>query len=495
VSQRAGETVDWGASQGQAVLKTAGDAYDAGKAAAVQAYDSGKAAAVQAYDASKKAVTDAGLAAKKAALDTYQAGKAKASEMATAAGNFLPEKVGQLAVKGARAGTQAAVKNPETLDALTNKVDKRNQFEGPVCQECIANKLGKHPDPDDGKYLGKDCPKIHDTRPAEGTLPHKTPLPTNGSKPSDCTCDKSGKPFPRIFFTNGIANSPEQACATMHALATSRCVEVIGIYNASYGNNTLKAPEGPGFLGAARNTAKEAWRGDTSSGAEAVSSSKLPLTIRALQGVAGAASGGLEGAFKGALDEAAGFASRTGEVGDVLDCLDAIKGTSDEAASRTLTKEILEAMKTKSGMTVYAHSQGGLNTMASIAQAKGDMLAVEEKKLLNGGISEEEAGRQAKASVESALGSLKVSTFGTVERGFADGPEYSRFTNNNDPIPVVIRTAQENISRAQLARDPKGALPVDRFTASPSFNPIAAHGMAEAYIPHLNKKLGASACC
>ncbi len=88
-----------------------------------------------------------------------------------------------------------------------------------------------------------------------------------------------------------------------------------------------------------------------------------------------------------------------------------------------------------------------------------------------------------------------MSTFGTVEKGFVDGPQYHRYTNTLDPIPRVIREAQRGINPSMLAKDPIGATPVNVFKYAPSFNPIDAHGMNETYIPKLNGFRGPAACC
>jgi hypothetical protein len=449
VADRGGAAVDWGVSKGKAVVQSAGDAIVTTKNAVVDAAQATKKAVVKGAQATKKAVGDA----------------------AHATSEYAKEKAVQAEVAAARAATRAAVKDPATLKKLTGKLDRRDQFTGPVCQTCVDKKLGKHPDPDDGKYMGKDCPKTQASRPKEGT------------KPKGCNCAPGGKPFPKIFFTNGINNTTKQACETMHGIADSRCAEVVGIYNATYANKNLKAPE---YKWA---DFKDAGKGALESGAKGALSG-------ARGGVGGALVKGGLGAIKGgAPDALAQVASRQGMIGDVLDCLDTIKGSSSEAASRTLTKEIMGAMKNKESMTVYAHSQGGLNTMASIADAKKQLVDSERAALRDKGVSFADAKTQSTANVEKSLGNLKVSTFGTVERGFEDGPQYSRYTNKSDPIPEVIRTAQEGINPSQLARDPKGAAAVERFRKTPSWNAIDAHGMNEAYLPHLNEAHPAGKCC
>ncbi len=68
--------------------------------------------------------------------------------------------------------------------------------------------------------MGNDCPKSSDNPPQQGRLPKGCPV---------------GAKLPTVIYTNGIKTPPEAACATMRAIADSRCVQVIGVYNATLG--------------------------------------------------------------------------------------------------------------------------------------------------------------------------------------------------------------------------------------------------------------------
>ncbi len=188
-------------------------------------------------------------------------------------------------------------------------------------------------------------------------------------------------------------------------------------------------------------------------------------------------------------------ASRLGMVQDVLDCLDMIEGSGSDAATLTLAREIAAGANPPQPMTLFAHSQGGLNSAAAIARAKREMQRLALEKLCAKGVPSSEAEGLAQIEVTQRLQHIEVNTFGTLERGFVDGPKYNRYTNGYDPVPVVIGEAQRGLVPAQLERDPTGAPPVTRFVAAPSFNPIDAHGMEKTYLPYLDRADPRGPCC
>ena len=102
---------------------------------------------------------------------------------------------------------------------------------------------------------------------------------------------------------------------------------------------------------------------------------------------------------------------------------------------------------------------------------------------------------KAKAFAESKLSKLDVSTFGTLERGLPDGPNYSRYTNPNDPIPKIIKAAQEGLVPEEVRKDPAGASKVNVVDMPAQLDPMAAHGMNETYIPWLTKTANKGKCC
>ncbi len=467
--------INWGASKGAAILEQGGKLKDAAVEAATSAANAAKDKAIEAAHAAKEAALQTAQKAKDAVVQGAQTAKnmaldaaAATKKAATDAAQYVGDKVnagvaavsqgaknivGSAAAGGAEYGTRAAVANRATLDKLQSGLDKRDQFTGATCAECEDKAAGKHPDASDGKFLGKDC-KPSATKPAEGKKP-------------ECDLKNPGHhKFPEITLTNGISNKTTDVCKAMQALAESQCAEVFAIYNATYANEeTIKAPSGSDWSGV-------------------------------LAGIKNLDLGQIkEGALKGAL----GIAGNSGMVADVVDCIDTIKGGRDEAASKLLQQEIVKSLSgpNPKGMTIFAHSQGGLNAQAALELARDKMVDQEFKRLtLKGGITPELAEQSAKKLVTEQFKKLEVSTFGTVEKGFVDGPLYKRYTNEYDPVPRVIREAQGGLVPDQLERDPIGSPAVDVFKAAPSLlNPMAAHGMIETYIPRLNEFKKVASCC
>ncbi len=419
----------------------------------------GRSAAQQGWSAA----VEFGAATKEAAADQWH--------KAQRAGK---EAVAGMAASGAEKGAQWATANPERFDELRQKLDKRDRFSSSqVCQGCAPDNSPRHPDPRDGHYMGHDCPKTQPGRPTRGVRP-------------DCAgAGGAHKPFPQVTFTNGINNTPQQVCDTLHALANSRCAEVVAIYNATYADPSLKPPERrwDDYQDAAKEGAEGAARAARM--ARVTGSPKVIAAAAAVGGVAGATP-------EVALQEA----SRLGAVQDVMDCADTIVGSTQDAASKRLAGDIVSALSGPNpGMTVYAHSQGGLNTAAAIAQAKRRLIAREEARLLTAGIDEVSAPRAAKQAVERQMTALQVHTFGTLERDFPDGPIYRRFTNELDPIPKVINAAQMGLRPQEMLSEPSNSQAVERFRSAPTWSPIAAHGMVEAYLPYLNQKHPKGKCC
>lgn len=435
---------------------------------AAQGFNWGKSAAEKGWSVSKDLAQNAVDKAESMASSAWDATKEAAGAVRQGARNTVASGT----AAGAEKATAWAVADKTRFDSLRDKLDKRDRFASTVTQPC-GNPDTKHPDKRDGQFMGKDCPVTHATKPTEGT------------KPGGCDCGKGGKPLPKVTFTNGINNIPQQVCATMHALANSRCVEVIGIFNATYQDPSIKAPDRQ--LADYKHAAAQG----------GLSALKGAGTGLLTGGLVGAASGAGTGLVKGAApDVALQEASRLGLVQDIVDCIDTINKGGAEAAAHTLSKEIVAALNAEPPeMTIYAHSQGGLNTGAAIAQARKELVAAEKDRLMNSGVSKTAAAAQAAQLAEGKLAGLEVNTFGTLERGLPDGPKYNRFTNDYDPVPKVIRAAQQGLTPDLVGRDPKGAPPVQRFKAAPSMDPMSAHGMNESYLPYLNKARPMGPCC
>jgi hypothetical protein len=210
----------------------------------------------------------------------------------------------------------------------------------------------------------------------------------------------------------------------------------------------------------------------------------------------------IPGGIAGALGDAANervvqAAASSGMVQDFLDCVDEINGTGQSTPAGTLSGEIVAALRKDSPekMTLYAHSEGGLINKRALEQASRELFDKERRKLRKTGMDAAEAKQAAEALVQDKVGNIEVNLFGTLERGLPPGPVYNRFTNELDPVPKIIAKVQQNYSVPWMDGDPLGADPVHRFRDAPSYNPMDAHGMQEAYIPELNKLRPKGSCC
>lgn len=412
-----------------------------------------------------KVTKDLGTTVINTSASAYATAQTYAADTASAGVEWTKEAVVAKQTSVAQSTVRALLRDPQQRDRIVSTVDKRARFSSVLVQPC-PNGNTTHPDKRDGSYMGKDCPNTQLTRPAEGT------------KPENCQCDKKGNAFPKIIFSNGINNTAEVVCKTMHAIADSRCAEVIGVFNATYADRSLKSPEHK--LSDYKGAALEAYKGAK----EGFSNPEILGTLR--------------GAAKGGLAEAAmQFVSHNGVVQDVIDCITTINRSTTEAATETLSQEIVESIRNKktAKMTIYLHSQGGLNGASAIEHAKGKLIKTELQSLRRQGVNEDEAKKLASASAEESLSKLEVYTFGTLERGLPDGPQYHRFTNELDPIPKVINEAQKSYVPNLITNEPDGAEPVTRFSAAPSLSAIDAHGMQESYIPWLDKHMPKKPCC
>lgn len=408
------------------------------------------------------------------ASDKYGQAKAYGGQKVDEGVQWAKEKVVAAETSLAQKATHKLLEDKQKRDSMIGKLDKRDRFSSAVVQPC-PNGATTHPDPRDGQYMGKDCPSTIAERPPQGV------------KPAACTCTSDGTPFPKVVFSNGINNPANVVCATMHAIAESRCVEVTGVFNATYADPSLKGPERQ------RADYKDAVRAGVDGAREGASSGGGILGALGLN-----ITGAMTGAAKRALPEVAiQEASRSGVLQDVIDCIKTINQSGAEAASDTLSREIVAALSKDppDPLTIYLHSQGGLTGGASVAQAEGELIDSKLKLLRRSGVNAEVAQTQAQQYAESRLSKLDVHTFGTLERGLPDGPVYHRYTNELDPVPKAIKEAQESYVPDLIAHDPIGAEPVNRFKYAPSWNAADAHGMQESYLPWLDKNERKQPCC
>lgn len=358
VADKAGQGVQWGASM-------AAKGASAAKEFGVQTVKTTIQTAVKAKDAT----VDAYHQTTKAVGDTYQAGKDLAAKTVTTVKQAALDLEGKVISNVAGGLTKTLVNDHKRLQAVRTAIDGRDRFSTTIIEPC-PNKDTSHPDKRDGQYMGADCPAVHEQKPAAGTKPHKFKTITNADgKPERVvagTCD--GKSFPRVVFTNGINNDPQQVCDTMHAIADSRCVEVTAVFNATYADKTLKTSprsepsaitkavaESPGFLQRAGSFILNPVGSAMQAGRDLGNSIK-------------------DKAIAAATDKL----QTMGLVQDVIDCINAIDKSSTDAASKTLAKEIVQGLNgNPPQMTMYAHSQGGLNLAAGITLAKDEMVKTE----------------------------------------------------------------------------------------------------------------------
>jgi hypothetical protein len=402
------------------------------------------------------------------AAEDWTAGKATAA--LDYADKAAREGIGAVAVAKAEDTVDDLTRDPQARQELLDKVrNRRNRFSRPVlCTPCPAPSR-EYSDSKDGKYMGAMC-NASDSRPEVGVRP-------NGCE--SCTG------FDKVTFTNGINNDWGAVCKTIHALADSQCLEVVAVYNATYNDpSVFKKPE--------RN-----WADTTDILGEAGAGwkrGKVPGPNVIGPDIPGGIAGALGGAAK---ERGVQAAASSGMVQDVLDCVDEINGTGQSTPADTLSGEIIAALSKDSPekMTLYAHSEGGLINKEALAMARTELQSIDMDKLINTGKTVAEAKQAAEATVERKMGTIEVNLFGTLERGLPPGPVYNRFTNELDPVPKIIARVQQNYSVPWMDGDPLGADPVHRFRDAPSYNPMDAHGMQEAYIPELNKLRPKGNCC
>lgn len=399
------------------------------KSGVVAGYEAGRDGLVYGYEAVKGGVVSG--------YETVRDGVVSGSRAA----------VGSLTVAAASGGGNYLTSNSQRESAIKKAVDKRPEYRSKeVCQACEGGSAPSHPNANDGKFMGADC-IVTATKPSTGKLP-------KGCGP--------GCKLPKIYFTNGINNDEKQVCQTLTAIAEMQCAEVVGIYNATYADSAkVAAPGATPWKAPARPD---------------------PPWYRPDQLVAAAVGDKLD-AIQHAAAERAGA---TGLMMDVLDCLDNIDSAGTEAAAATQKNLLFDALSAEppQPVTLYAHSQGGLITQEGLVMARQKLYATRYAKLVADGAADPVADASAARYADERMKMVQVTSFGTAESGWTPGPGYSHYTNSRDPVPALIRSVQAN----RLIDTSKTGGPVDRFTASPALDPMAAHSMAEAYLPEFAKQ-------
>lgn len=365
-------------------------------------------------------------------------------------------------------------------------VDRRQDFNGAVVQPC-PQCSGLQPLEHDGLYLGQDCMKPTPTRPAKG----------QGHKPRGC--ESCGKQFEQVVFSNGIDNSLQEACDTLQQMADDLCLEVVGIYNASYKSAVppVRSAEEDMALFRVMVPGQQGSKADIEAGIV-----------------------GLQGALKSAGSVVAPvlgpwpLSSPLLEAQDVLDVIDTLAGRSLQPASQRMASHIAAALREGLPVKLIGHSEGGVNTVAAIADAQRMLVDKSVDALLtrNPELSDEAVNKQASQEVEAMMAkNLYVTLLGTQQTGLPSGPNYTRVAHRSDIVPAAIAGAQDAIGKPGHADEPssmgKAAPPVERFPrrgddgrmlGAETLNPVTAHSMQDSYIPYLRDKAGRApgqSCC
>ncbi|MGF6213689.1 hypothetical protein [Comamonas sp. 4034] len=153
--------------------------------------------------------------------------------------------------------------------------------------------------------------------------------------------------------------------------------------------------------------------------------------------------------------------------GDVANANRKINGDSSDKAAQSLSQLVQDMSARGEKVTIFAHSEGGLNAQTGLGIAYEKM--------------EKEHG---KGYANRAMQNMSVYSFGTAQRGWPTGPTYTQFTNFSDPVPHLIGADQRNTNR------PFGMAPntTSNVFANPQWNPIEAHSMDGTYLDYLNRK-------
>ena len=169
-----------------------------------------------------------------------------------------------------------------------------------------------------------------------------------------------------------------------------------------------------------------------------------------------------------------------GMMADLSECLSNIAKNSDTPAVDTLERSMYASLSQDppQPMTIYAHSQGGLITQEALARLKSHL-----------------AESMGQDEAEARMSQLTVNSFGTAQQGWPVGPDYTQYTNEDDPVPGAIAGAQLNHPFATYLDN--ADVPADQQNTffSPHLNPIDSHSMDNVYIPQMIQINGQPNCC
>jgi hypothetical protein len=165
------------------------------------------------------------------------------------------------------------------------------------------------------------------------------------------------------------------------------------------------------------------------------------------------------------------YNATNGMLADLAECVENIQGSSVSPATMTLYADVMRKLVADDEpIDIYAHSQGGLITQEALTRVR-DSLFVKYK--------------GDTAAVDRAMSRIRVRSFGTAEKGWPAGPQYTHLRNTNDPVPHVIDGAQRDLIGPYDPPD-YDQRKAQNFTA-PAGGVFANHGMTETYMPKLRE--------
>lgn len=153
--------------------------------------------------------------------------------------------------------------------------------------------------------------------------------------------------------------------------------------------------------------------------------------------------------------------------GDVANANRKINGDTSDPAAQALSELVQDMSARGEKVTIYAHSEGGLNAQTGLD-------AAHEQMTINHGAD----------YANNAMQNMSVYSFGTAQRGWPAGPTYTQFTNVSDPVPHLIGADQLATNRPF----PIAPNTTSNLFANPHWNPIDSHSMDTTYLDHLNRK-------
>lgn len=175
-----------------------------------------------------------------------------------------------------------------------------------------------------------------------------------------------------------------------------------------------------------------------------------------------------------------------GMLNDVADCMDAIDESSKSAATARMKDSLVADLKAgKKPVKLFAHSEGGLNTQTALREAQKKLASERRYQLLDAGMPDEDAIREADNYATQMMGNVEVTSFGTAANGWVPGPVYTQYENSADAVPKAIKLAQ--IARQKGTNKTTTKNRYEEYRGV-SLEGVPGHGMDPFYLDFLNEK-------